>query len=289
VNNDSELSLSTDDKQAVIKTNSSRFTVPVGAAAEFPQAPSLAADAVACTVSGELLRRAIKQTIFAADVDTGMFTLSGVKIEFRPDGTVSLVSADGRRASYVTVPAECSTTADGLFPSTGMKSLLRLIGQNETVRVVFGTDQWQFSTDCWNFTCQQLAGRFPPWRQFYDQEQDKGYPIITVPTGALVAVIQQAAIASDGTDKGVDLEVQTGPAGGSLVAKMMNAQGNAEASMPVVCDRELNTKVALNYEYVLQFLRCIGDDTVDFRVLDKNSAVFFDTPRGKYIVMPLDN
>jgi DNA polymerase-3 subunit beta len=97
-----DVSISSDDRQAIIVCGRSRFKFPVLPAADFPPLPMLTSDA-ATTFTIDALDKIGNRVLFAAEPDKGRYFLAGVS--WRLNGEkIEFVATDGKKFSLMSIP-----------------------------------------------------------------------------------------------------------------------------------------------------------------------------------------
>src|SRR5205807_5312384 len=87
----------------------SEFTLPVEDASLYPEVPDFGATSYHVVAAGDL-KKLIRRTIFATDVESTRYALGGVLVELTGE-SITLVGTDGRRLARMTAPAEARNDA----------------------------------------------------------------------------------------------------------------------------------------------------------------------------------
>ena len=80
------------------------FTLPIEDASLFPEVPDFAATSYHVIPAGDL-KKLIRRTIFATDLESARYALGGVLIELTAE-SIAMVGTDGRRLARMVAPAE---------------------------------------------------------------------------------------------------------------------------------------------------------------------------------------
>lgn len=133
-------------------------TIP---ADEFPALPHLA-DGAGWLLSGEQLRKLIRQTVFAAATDEARPVFTGVLLRISETGLL-LAAADGFRLSKTEANGQADLTpGEVIIPAAALAQVARLIDdETETVRVRVDRRQVSFEIDGVTLTTQLIEGEFP--------------------------------------------------------------------------------------------------------------------------------
>lgn len=107
---DAELLLQVDDRHCTVKAQGSEFKIYVQPAADFPLVPEFE-DSPDQVIDGNLLRRMIAITIYAAARETSRYAINGVLWE-KLGKKLYLVATDGRRLARAGGPIREASSAD---------------------------------------------------------------------------------------------------------------------------------------------------------------------------------
>src|SRR6202522_1402298 len=126
---DSELAIETNDERLIVRGLHSEFTLPVEDANLFPEVPDFAATSYHVVAAADL-KKLIRRTIFATDVESTRYALGGVLIELDAE-SITMVGTDGRRLAKMSAAAEAE---NGALPPSGSPVIpvkaLKLIDRN---------------------------------------------------------------------------------------------------------------------------------------------------------------
>src|SRR5439155_13702299 len=126
---DPELAIEAEDDRLVVRGLHSEFTLPVEDANLFPEVPDFAATSYHVVAAADL-RKLIRRTMFATDVESTRYALGGVLVELTGE-SITMVGTDGRRLARMVAPAEAENDA---APPTGSPVIpvkaLKLIERN---------------------------------------------------------------------------------------------------------------------------------------------------------------
>ena len=106
---DDGVELSLEDDAILVRGGHSEFRLGIQDPAEFPPVAAFDAERYH-TIPGNVLREAIRRTIFATDVESTRYALGGVLLELQAD-SMTLAATDSRRLAVV--KCACSSHGDG--------------------------------------------------------------------------------------------------------------------------------------------------------------------------------
>lgn len=285
---DEELSIELHaDNRLIVRGLSSEFKLASEDPDLFPEVPGFTADAYH-VITAANLRRLIRRTAFATDVESTRYALGGVLVE--SDGsTLSMVGTDGRRLAKMTVPVDTEETPSpfGFSPVVPVKTLKLILSNlddtdppahlaihNQSAVLIRTADAVIYS--------RLVEGRFPRYQDVFPKAPAARIPI---EAGALLLAITQASIATSHESRGVDLEFASGSLSLSATAADV---GSSSVQLPI--DYEGPTiPITLDPRYVVDALKTIdAGESISVELIDAKSAVVLRTGDGyQYVVMPL--
>ena len=100
---DVELIIETDGDHLIVQGLHSEFTLPVEDVNLFPDVPDFAAQSYHVIDAADL-KKLIRRTMFATDVESTRYALGGVLVELAAE-SIAMVGTDGRRLARMSAPA----------------------------------------------------------------------------------------------------------------------------------------------------------------------------------------
>ena len=126
---DEELDVETNGDRLIVRTRSAQFDLPTEDPSLYPEVPDFGATSYH-VVSASDLRKLIRRTMFATDVESTRYALGGVLIELDAE-SITMVGTDGRRLAKMSAAAEAE---NGVAAPTGSPVIpvkaLKLIDRN---------------------------------------------------------------------------------------------------------------------------------------------------------------
>jgi DNA polymerase-3 subunit beta len=235
------------------------------------------------------LRRLIRRTVYATDVESTRYALGGTLWERGPD-SLALVGTDGRRLAHATAAAGApGWPTDGnagmpVVPVKAMKLLDRILDDpEERVTIVIPDANCAFvRTERATVYTRLVEGRFPRYQDVFPRERGTRIPF---EAGTLLAAVEQAAIATSEESRGLDFRF----ADGLLKIEARAADvGNADVELPVAFEGPPLT-VTFDGRYLADMLKVLDESTaLDLYLIDGKNAVVFETADGlRTVIMPL--
>lgn len=283
---DDELHIEVGDDKLTIRGLRSSFTLPLEDVGQFPDVPGFDAPGWHSLAAGDL-RRLIRRTSFATDIDSARYALSGCLVE-RGDDFVTFVGTDGRRLAKMTVGADAEgEPSDGrpVMPLKALKLIERNIGGDgdDPARLAFDANGAMIQIDGATIYSRLVEGRFP---RYTDVIPERSETTVTIDAEALRLSLEQAAITTSEESRGVDFEFSA--AGLTLAAKASDV-GASKVDMPLLFEAAEPIRVSMDPHYVLDALKALDDGAeVVVELTDAKSAVVLRTrDQYVYVVMPL--
>ncbi len=286
---DDELDVETSGDQLLIRTRSARWTLPSEDPSLYPEVPDFAA-ASYHVVKASDLRKLIRRTIFATDVESTRYALGGVLIELTAD-SITMVGTDGRRLAKMSAAAEAE---NGATPPSGSPVIpvkaLKLIDRNLDdpdltvhIAVQAGSAVLLRTSDQGAVIYSRLVeGRFPRYQDVFPADVEVKIPLdVTL----LRRAVDQASIVTSDESRGVDFQFT----GDTLTLSSQAAEiGESKVTMPIHHDGK-DVEITFDPRYLSDALKTIDDGTmITAELIDHKNAAVFKTEDGyAYVVMPL--
>jgi DNA polymerase-3 subunit beta len=252
---------------------------------ELPQMPPLLAE-----IPIGILATMIGKTIFAISTEESRFTLNGALLVLRKGGLV-MVATDGHRLAMVESSGEIpgiTAAYRALLPRKAMQELQKLAGEADPAAIVrFSGDDNHlfFQLGDRLLLSRKLTGNFPDYERVLPKEQPHS---VTLERDEFRGTIERVAQFSDERSRAIRIRV-----GGNeiKVHSSVSETGESEESIPVAYDGT-PVEIGFNAQYMMDFLRAVGEPQVAFLFKDPNSAGELrpggEKPENyRYVIMPM--
>ncbi len=286
---DDELDVETSGDQLLIRTRSARWTLPSEDPSLYPEVPDFGATSYHVVKASDL-RKLIRRTIFATDVESTRYALGGVLIELTGE-SITMVGTDGRRLAKMSAAAEAE---NGAVPPSGSPVIpvkaLKLIDRNLDdpdltvhIAVQAGSAVLLRTSDQGAVIYSRLVeGRFPRYQDVFPADVEVKIPLdVTL----LRRAVDQASIVTSDESRGVDFQF----VGDTLTLSSQAAEiGESKVTMPIHHDGK-DVDITFDPRYLSDALKTIDDGTmITAELIDHKNAAVFKTEDGyAYVVMPL--
>lgn len=269
-----------------IRSGSSEFNLAAEDAAEFPTIPTFDDDAYHA-VSGNLLREAIRRTVFATDVESTRYALGGVLLELEPD-SVTLAATDSRRLAVVKSSCRMEGSPESgnvspVIPSKAMILIERSIDNEEDdVRIAIHANDALIKSGHATISCRLVEGRFPKYRDVIPNDSSHSVDFVA---GQFLSAVRQAQIVTNEESRGVDFTFSNG------VLKMDSKAadiGKSTIELPIDYSAD-DLTITFDPRFVAEFLRVLEPEKpIKLDLIDAESAAVLRTDDAyTYVIMPL--
>jgi DNA polymerase-3 subunit beta len=194
---DEELAIETDGDQLVVRGLHAEYKLPSEAPDLFPEIPDFAATAYHAIAAADL-RRLIRRTMFATDVESTRYALGGVLVELKPD-SVTMVGTDGRRLAHQVAEAQAEGGAEAppgnpVIPVKALKLIERNLDDTDPPvhLAIQGGAAALIRTDRAVIYCRLVEGRFPRYQDVFPASVEVKVPFQEI--GPLLSAVEQASI-----------------------------------------------------------------------------------------------
>lgn len=269
------LTFSIDKKRLAIEISSDygKYKITGQNGDEFPKAPSVD-NGQAIEMDSAVLSRAIGRTLFAAGNDELRPVMSGVFVQFAPDGTTFVATDAHKLVRYRRLDVKSSASASFILPRKPLNLLKNILASNEgAVRVEYNTTNARFS---WGIApdgsigstliCRLIDGKYPN----YDAVIPKNNPNkLTVDTTALLGSIRRVSIFANKTTHQVRLKV----AGSELNISAEDLDFSNEAAERLTCAYTGDDmEIGFNSRFLMEMLTNIDSQEAMLEMSAPNRA-----------------
>jgi DNA polymerase-3 subunit beta len=284
---DQELALEADGDQLVVRGLHSEFKLPAEDPGLYPEVPDFAATSFHVVAAADL-RKLIRRTMFATDVESTRYALGGVLVELTAE-SITMVGTDGRRLARMSAPAEAengATTPSGspVIPVKALKLIERNLSDDDPpvhLAVQSGTAVL-VRTDRAVIYSRLVEGRFPRYQDVFPSNVEVKIPL---ESGLLRLAVEQASIVTSEESRGVDFQFGTGVL---KLASQAADVGSSHIELPINYEGK-PVEITFDPRYLTDALKTLDDASlITAELIDaKNAAVFKTDDRYTYVVMPL--
>jgi len=254
----------------------------------FPELPKMPAPLAEIPLG--VLASMIGKTVFAISNEESRFTLNGALLVLKKGGLV-MVATDGHRLSMIESTADLPGITGAyraLLPRKAMLELQKLAGDADgSAMVQFSGDENHLFFEVGErlLLSRKLTGNFPDYERVLPKEQPQS---VSLNREELKGAIERVAQFSDERSRAIRMSAAPGEV---KIHSSVSETGESEESIPVEYTGPA-TEIGFNAEYILDFLRAVSTEQVNFLFKDAHSAGEL-RPGGekpdnyRYVIMPM--
>jgi DNA polymerase-3 subunit beta len=284
---DEELDLEVNSDHLWVRGLHSEFKLPAEDPSLYPEVPDFAATSYHIVKAADL-RKLIRRTIFATDVESTRYALGGVLVELTPE-SITMVGTDGRRLAKMTAPATAesdaaSPTGSPVIPVKALKLIERNLADDDVdvhLAIQSGAAVLLRAERAVIYS-RLVEGRFPRYQDVFPANVEVRIPL---EAGPLRLAVEQASIITNEESRGVDFQFTTGML---KLASQAADVGSSHVELPIAYEGKM-LEITFDPRYLADALKTLEDEApVTAELIDsKNAAVFKTDDQYTYVVMPL--
>ena len=256
---------------------------------ELPQMPEAVAE-----IPVRVLSSMIGKTIFAISAEESRFTLNGALLQLKESGML-MVATDGHRLAYVEGVGEIPgirSAYRALLPRKAMGEILKLGSESAADAVVkFAGDDNHlfFSFGDRLLISRKLTGTFPDFERVLPKDHKL---TVTLEKEEIRSAVERVSQFADERSRAIRMQVCPGEV---KVFSSISETGESEEAIPAEYEGT-SLEIGFNAQYLLEFLRAISEDHIQFLFKDPHSAAEVRpaaaedatvSEQYRYIVMPM--
>ncbi len=254
----------------------------------FPELPEMP-DTLA-QIPLAVLAQMIGSTIFAISAEESRFTLNGALLILRENGLV-MVATDGHRLAMIEKQLSLPGLDGGyraLLPKKAMSEIQKLASDDPEKQIEFsGNDNHLFfRIDRRLLLSRKLSGNFPDFERVLPKE----HPLtLVLQRDELKSAIERVAQFADERSRAIRLQILKGEL---KIHSSISETGESEETLPADYSGP-DIEIGFNAQYLLDFLRSVSQEEIEFHFKDSNSAGEMRPHAApsdtvyRYVVMPM--
>lgn len=246
--------------QTHIRSGKSEFHLIGSDASEYPLLPEVSTDRQ-FSISADLLKSIIRETVFAVATSESRPVLTGVNWQIHGDELVCVATDSHRLARRKTTLEQLPTDVSSVvIPGKSLNELNKILGESSNpVQIVITNQQVLFKTENVLFFSRLLEGNYPETSRLIPEEFKTN---ITINGKALLQAIDRASLlAREDRNNVVRFETFEG----NIVEISSNSPeiGKVEEQIVVESLEGENLKISFSAKYMMEALKAIdGQDVV---------------------------
>lgn len=276
----------TEGVNLVVHIGGSRFVIPTEDPQDFPPIDSFDSENYLSFPAADFTR-AIRQTSFAADVNSGRAVFGGVLCSVEGE-RAHFVATDTRRMTHASIPVsvvgeiDTSSPVQAVIPKGTIQLAERTFSNSEgEIKVEFRLNRVTFSDGKSTLYAQLIEGVYPAWQGIF--QKNISYQV-TVNSAELISSVKQASIVVTDEYPGVLMEFAQNVLTLSGFSPLL---GKSNITMNIDFPHDL-FKTKLGPAYITEFLRVLDATDCTLNLIEGNNPVLFrPNDNLEYAIMPL--
>jgi DNA polymerase-3 subunit beta len=281
---DGEVEIALENGESIsIKSSDSQTKIKGLSAEEFPEIPVVNKD-FSFTLSSEVLKEGIEQTVFSCSASSTRPVLSGVLFWIK-ENELRLVGTDSYRLGEkkITLP-ENIADEKYIVPARTFQELARILGKDEEVEVIISKTQVLFKTQNSEISSRLIEGNFPDYQRIIPKGEQA---TATISRSDFILAVKRAGIFAREIDNN-NLRVSVEKSHISIATEETEI-GSGTTNIEANVEGE-GVLMALNAQYLLDALQVVSTENVVLKTGEALSPVKIsaeDDDSFVHIIMPL--
>jgi DNA polymerase-3 subunit beta len=274
-----EIGTNEDSSLITIASQYSSYQLPVFPIDEYPSVPEII-EGKSMALSGEALKEAIRQTIYATLAEDPRPFLSSILWEISPN-RLRLVATDVNRLAIRDLSIQGDAEGIALVPVRSLREIANIFGMNseEKLRVVL-TEKMLFIEGAGvTFSTRLIEAQFPRYEQVIPKEFQG---MVELDRDRFISALERTALVSSS----IKLTIQVDKI---LITAKEPDRGKSYEELSAEVDGD-SLDIGFNVRFLLDFLKSLDAGRIVFKYLQEQKPVLLigkDQENYKYIVMPL--
>lgn len=222
-------------------------------------------------------KRMINQTIFAASSEKERFFLTGVFCTKKDDKFIS-VSTDAHRLAYMEQPFVNripDAFEDSIVPTRFLRTASKVLSNGGEVDICIKDKVMFLRSANFEFSCKLIDGKFPDYTKVIPKNTPNS---ILIKRSELLNAMSRAEVMVDKHLRRVIFTLKREEGEASLIISTPESElGDFKEELPVISEAK-EIKIGFDYQFVIEPLKVIESEDVEFCFSEPNKAVLL---RGK--------
>jgi DNA polymerase-3 subunit beta len=281
-----KLSITVEDRSAIIETEDSKFKIMGNDPADFPNVPDFGKDG-ATELEAPKLVNMIHRTVFATAKEAARYALNGVLWELRGK-EIRLIATDGHRLAVAKGQckgAKSQGQVSAIVPTKAVHLIERSIAAAETVEVQIGEKELLVRAGNTVIYSRLVDGHFPKYEDVIPKDSDKK---VELKTKEFMSAVRRAALLTNEESRGVKFTF--GRAGAELTSRapeMGEARTTVAAQM--TGGDEDSFEIAFNPYFMIDVLKVIESESFTLQLKSANKpGLIREGTHYEHVIMPVN-
>ncbi len=278
------VTISVDDRlRCHIESENTRFDIIGMKAEDFPEMPSFT-DGTDFTMSGDVLRNVIRQTVFSAATSETMKPIfTGLYFDIK-ESLLEVVAVDGFRIAVRREKVDSHSDVDFIVAAKSVNEAAKIItDKTEDVTISVGSTHVSFNIDGYTLIARLLEGTFMNYKS---SMKDSYLCEVRVNSREIIDIVERMSlIISESMKKPIRFHIEQDKIDFSCTTAIGRADDSCRAS--VSGD---NMELGINNKYFLDALKAAETDEIVLKLNGPVSPIMITPAAGDdfiYMIMPM--
>jgi DNA polymerase-3 subunit beta len=273
-----EIGTNEDSTLITIASQYSSYQLPVFPIDEYPSIPEII-EGKSISLSGEAIKEAIRQTIYATLAEDPRPFLSSILWEISPD-KLRLVATDVNRLAIRDLPIQGGAEGTALVPVRSLREIANIFGANgEELKAVL-TEKMLFIEGAGvTFSTRLIEAQFPRYEQVIPKEF---LGRLELDRNKFISALERTALVSSSIKMTIQLDK-------ILITAKEPDRGKSYEELSAEVDGD-SLDIGFNVRFLLDFLKSLDAEKIVFKYLQEQKPALLigkNQEDYQYIVMPL--
>ena len=256
----------TDQNTVEISSSSGKYALAYATSEEFPKAASVS-DASQITIPGNVLGKAINNTLFASGNDDLRPVMSGVFFQFSSTGLTFVATDAHKLVRYIRTDITSDESTEFIMPKKPLTLLKSILTGNEVeVQLEYNNSNVHFTFDDIELTCRLIDGKYPNYEAVIPKDNPN---VLTIDRNLFLTTIMRVSIFSNKTTHQVRLKL----AGAELNISAEDIDYSNRADERISCSFQgSDMEIGFNARFLIEMLNNMTCKEVQFEMSLPNRA-----------------
>ena len=281
---DTEVSLTLDDKRLQVKAGRSRFNLQTLPAEDFPRMLLSDGNQTSLKLGQKQFKRLLALVQYVMAQQDIRYYLNGLLLVVKGN-EICVVATDGHRLAYAKETlAEQLPSIEVILPRKTVLELSRQLDDiDDPLEIALTPTQAQFRFGSIEFVSKLIDGKFPDYERVIPKTHNK---LVKLSRQSLLQSLLRVKILTNEKTPGVRLVFSEG-----ALKIIGNNTEREEAQEEIEIDYAHDPiDIGFNVNYLLDVLNNVSNDDIECHLGDASSSALFQLPDNqnfKYVVMPM--
>lgn len=271
-----------EDNNVNIICKNSEFNIQGNDSKEYPMIPIVKEDE-SFYLSKELLKSAIKHTVFATSQDDSRPTLRGVLLEIK-DGVMSFVALDGYRLALKTMDVPLDLELKMIIPGSALNEINKIVDDSEeNIKVISSEKNIIFDVGDTRIYSTLLDGQFFNYKDIIRENHETS--VIVNKSEFQNALERASLLAKEEKANLIKLEIKD-----NMITILSNSEiGNVHEEIPVEIEG-IDVYIAFNARYILDGIKNMESEDIELNFMGELSPCIIEPTEERdyiYLVLPV--